>query len=197
MSMNFPTPPKVQLAAPRLPRLKVFLSHSTRDKSEVELVKRQIEALGVDVYLAEHDPKPGTSIAAKIESALKTSHILVVLITTHGLNSNYVHQEIGIARALQKPIIPVVDVNVDTDRLGMLTEVEWLEVDFTQPAEALEKLTTSIQPFVVKQIQTMNVSLINITPQMDLATGLVIFGLGALLTCLVFSIAQGGTTSDS
>ena len=163
----------------------------------MELVKRQIEALGVDVYLAEHDPKPGTSIAAKIEAALKASHILVVLITTHGLNSNYVHQEIGIARALQKPIIPVIDINVDTDRLGMLTEVEWLEVDFTQPTEALEKLTTSIQPFVVNQIQTMNVSLINIAPQMDLATGLVIFGLGALLTCLVFSIAQGGASNGS
>jgi hypothetical protein len=153
--------------------------------------------MGVDVYLAEHDSQPGKSIAAKIEAALKTSHILVVLITTHGLNSNYVHQEIGLARALQKPIIPVVDIHVDTNHLGILKEVEWLEVDFAQPAETLEKLTTSIQPFVMRQFQNMNVSIVNIAPQMDLATGLLIFGLGALLTCLVFAIAQEGTSSGS
>ena len=121
----------------------------------------------------------------------------MVLITIHGVDSNYVHQEIGIARALKKPIIPVVDAHVDKDRLGMLREVEWLEVDFTQPTEALEKLTSSIQPFVLRQFQTMNVSLVNISPQMDMATGLLIFGLGVLLTCLVFSIAQGGTGGGS
>lgn len=199
MSTSFPTwaPGGSPVSARQLPRLRVFLSHATQDTSQVDLVRRQIEALGVDVYLAEHDPQPGTSIAAKIEAALRASHILVVLITTHGLNSNYVHQEIGLARALQKPIIPVIDVNVDTDRLGMLKEVEWLEVDFTQPTEALEKLTTSIQPFVMRQFQTMNVSLVSITPQIDLATGLMIFGLGALFACLVFSIAQGGTSSGS
>jgi hypothetical protein len=43
----------------------------------------------------------------------------------------------------------------------------------------------------------MNVSIVNIAPQMDLATGLLIFGLGALLTCLVFAIAQEGTSSGS
>jgi hypothetical protein len=59
----------------------VFLSHSTKDKVEVELVQRQIKVLGVVVYLAEHNPKPGTSIAAKIEADLRASHILVVLIT--------------------------------------------------------------------------------------------------------------------
>lgn len=199
MSTSFPILPTGggQLPVLQLPRLKVFLSHATEDTSHVELVRRQIEAMGVDVYLAEHDSQPGKSIAAKIEAALKTSHILVVLITTHGLNSNYVHQEIGLARALQKPIIPVVDIHVDTNHLGILKEVEWLEVDFAQPAETLEKLTTSIQPFVMRQFQNMNVSIVNIAPQMDLATGLLIFGLGALLTCLVFAIAQEGTSSGS
>ena len=49
-----------------MPRLELFLSHSTVDREHVELVSRQIEALGIDVYLAEHDPKPGTSIAHKV-----------------------------------------------------------------------------------------------------------------------------------
>jgi nucleoside 2-deoxyribosyltransferase len=183
------------LPAPQPPRLKVFLSHATEDKSQVELVRHQIEALCVDVYLAEHDPQPGASIAAKIEAAIEASDVLVVLITTHGLNSSYVHQEIGVARALQKPIIPIVDVHADKDHLGMLREVEWLEVDFAQPAEALEKLTTSVQPFVMRQFQTMSVSVPNTAPQMDWVSGLMILGLGVLLAYLVFSIAQTGTTA--
>ena len=79
------------------PRLEVFLSHSTADLDHVILVSRQIEALGIDVYLAEHDPKPGTSIAQKVDEALKRSGAVVVLITTTSVNSAYVQQEIGLA----------------------------------------------------------------------------------------------------
>jgi len=75
----------------------------------------------------------------------------------------------------------------------MLKELEWLEVDFSQPTEALETLTRSIQPFIMRQVQTMNVSLVSISPQIDLATGIAIFALGALFALLVFSIAQGST----
>ena len=199
MSTSFPAwpPGGGQLVVPQPLRLKVFLSHATGDAVAVDMVKRQIEALGVDVYLAEHDPRPGTSIAAKIQAELTASHVLVVLLTDQGVNSNYVHQEIGLARGQNKPIIPVVDVKIDTSGLGMLKEVEWLEVDFSQPTEALERLTKSIQPFVVRQVQTMNVSLVSISPQMDLATGIAIFALGALFALLVFSIAQGSANNGA
>jgi len=75
-----------------MPRLGVFLSHATADAKHVALVSRQIEALGIDVYLAEHDPKPGTSIAHKVEEALKRCGAVVVLVTSTSLNSAYVQQ---------------------------------------------------------------------------------------------------------
>ena len=193
MSVSAWSPGGGRLLPPQPTRLKVFLSHATKDTDAVDMVKRQIEALGVDVYLAEHDPRPGTSIAAKIQAELAASHVLVVLLTDQGVDSNYVHQEIGLARGQNKPIIPIVDITVDPSRLGMLKEVEWLEVDFSQPTEALEKLTRSIQPFIMRQVQTMHVSLVSISPQIDLATGIAIFALGALFALLVFSIAQGST----
>ena len=79
--------PRPPVQAATLPRTRIFLSHSTTDRAHVELVKAQIEALGVDVYLAEHDPKPGTSVAAKVMQALQQSDAVVVLMTSTSIDS--------------------------------------------------------------------------------------------------------------
>src|SRR5579859_3005327 len=42
-----------------------------RPRTYVNLVQSQIEALGGSVYLAEHDPHPGTSIAHKVNETLR------------------------------------------------------------------------------------------------------------------------------
>jgi hypothetical protein len=47
-----------------------ILSHSAGEREHVTFVERQLEALSVDVYLAEHDPQPGTSMG-RIEGTLR------------------------------------------------------------------------------------------------------------------------------
>ena len=108
---------------PPLPRLSVFLSHATADAKQVALVSRQIEALGIDVYLAEHDPKPGTSVAHHVEEALKRSNAVVVLITSVSINSAYVQQEVGLSRAHGKVSVPIIDKAVHTSRFGLLVQL--------------------------------------------------------------------------
>jgi hypothetical protein len=167
------------------PQLRVFLSHATRDLQQVELVRRQIEALGIDVYLAEHDPKPGTSIAAKVDEALQSCHVFVVLITANSSDSAYVQQEVGLARAYRKPIIPIVDKTVDPSSLGILAEVERLELDLGAPAEALAKMSASLQPLVLAQVSSTNVA-IRIAPGApDLGTIVLLVGLGLLVGLLI------------
>jgi hypothetical protein len=171
------------------PRLEVFLSHATADRDHVALVQRQIEALGITVYLAEHDPKPGTSIASKVEAALERCHAVVVLITTNSVNSAYVQQEVGLARAHDKPILPIVDKSVDPQTLGMLSEVERLELDVHRPAEAMARISESLQPLVVAQVQTTNVSVTIAPERPDLGTLVLVAGLSLLVG---FLIANGG-----
>jgi hypothetical protein len=173
------------------PRLEVFLSHSTQDQVHVALVQRQIEALGIQVYLAEHDPQSGTSIAAKVEDALRRCHAVVVLITETSINSNYVQQEIGLARAHQKLIVPIVERSVDKTRLGMLAEVEWLELDLSNPTEALARMTASLQPLLVRQIMALNVSLNVPSTELDPTQALVLVGVGLLLGLLIAYVALG------
>jgi hypothetical protein len=179
------------------PRLQVFLSHATRDLEQVELVRRQIEALGINVYLAEHDPKPGTSIAAKVDEALQRCHVFVVLITTTSSNSAYVQQEVGLARAYRKPIIPIVDKAVDASSLGILVELERLELDLDAPAEALAKMSASLQPLVLAQVSTTNVA-VRIAPSApDLGTVVLLVGLGLLVGLLIANARGPGLGSTA
>lgn len=171
------------------PRLEVFLSHATADRDHVAMVREQLEALGVSVYLAEHDPRPGTSIADKVTEALERCHVVVVLITTMGIDSTFVQHEVGIARAYRKPIVPIVDKSIDRSRLGILSEVECLELDVRHPAEAMAKMTASLQPLVLAQVSTTEVA-VTISPGTpDLGTVVLLVGLGLLVGLL---IANGG-----
>jgi hypothetical protein len=173
----------------------VFLSHATHDVQQVVLVARQIQALGIDVYLAENDPRPGTSIAAKIDAALQTCHVVVVLITTSSVNSAYVQQEVGLARGYRKPILPIVAKNVEASRLGFLGELEYLELDLSDATEALAKMTAALQPLVVEQSSTREVA-VTIAPEMpDLGTTILLVGLGLLLGYLIFAGGLGGAGS--
>jgi hypothetical protein len=130
------------------PRPKVFLSHATSDTEHVSLVKKQIEAMGITLYLAEHDPKAGTNLAQKVIDAIHRCQAVVVLITTASFNSAYVHQEVGIARESGKWVIPVIEKGVDTRNLGILQGVEHIELDLAQPAETMASITANLQPLM-------------------------------------------------
>jgi len=165
-----------------LPHLEVFLSHATADTAQVELVARQIKALGITVFLAEHDPQPGTVLADKVRAAIHRSKAFVVLVTSTSINSAYVQQEVGIAHESSTPIIPLVEKGVDTRGLGILQGLEYLEFDPANPADAMAKMTQSLQPFVLRQMPTGT----------DAATAVMLIGVGLLLGFLLFaSIAEG------
>ena len=184
--------PRQQLV---VPHLEVFLSHATRDAEHIALVRTQIEALGISVYTAEDDPKPGTVLVEKVEAAIERSSAVIVLITANSIDSAYVQQEIGIARHCGKPIVPSVEKGIDTRKLGILQGIECLELDLAHPAETLAKMTASLQPLVVDQLKALNVSVpVTQTTTPDFATAALLVGLGVILGLLIFSAisSQGG-----
>jgi hypothetical protein len=168
---------------PNVPHLVVFLSHSNADKAHVDVVARQIAALGITVYLAEDNPQPGTVLADKVRAAIHRSKAFVVLITTTSINSAYVMQEVGIAKEHGVPIIPIIEKGIDVRALGVLQGLDYLEYDPTEPAEAMAKIVQSLQPFVLRQMPTGP----------DAGTTIVLVGVGLLLGFLLFSaLSEGG-----
>lgn len=131
--------------------IQIFLSHNSRDRKWGEWLLRSAAAHGIKPYLAEHDMQAGRVLASKIEKAIDDSAAVVVLITDNSINSAYVQQEVGYARKAKKLIIPVVQVGITGERLGMLQGVEYISFDFDSPHEGHTQLTAAMHDLARKQ----------------------------------------------
>lgn len=123
----------------------VFISHSSRDSPWVEWVAAQARALGLEPYLAEHDPQPGRLLSAKIEAALRSSDVVIVLYTRNSIDSVYVNQEIGFARGIGKLIVPLVHPDVAHRSRAMLDGIEFIVFDFDNPSRGAADLIGELQ----------------------------------------------------
>lgn len=113
--------------------------HASRDREWVEWIKGKV-GQGVELYLAEHDPKPGTALSQKVQRGIEASDAVLVFVTDASQASAYVHQEIGWALRARKPIIPLVQTGIPAEKLGMLGDIEHIAFDFTNPTEGRDAL---------------------------------------------------------
>lgn len=123
----------------------VFLSHSSTDAPWVKWIALNAKNIGIEAYLYEHDPHPGTLIADKVKQAIRNSDALIVLLTHNSQFSPYVQQEIGFAEANRKRIIPLVQPGIETRCLAMLEGREYIAFNFHNPQGALSTLLDYLQ----------------------------------------------------
>ena len=124
---------------------KVFLSHNTNDAAWVRWIAQNATSYGIEVYLYEHDLKPGEPLAAKVQQAINSSDAVVVLLSANSQFSPYVQQEIGLARGVGKQIIPLVQPGVEQRSLAMLQGVEYIPFDLGNPQPGLAALIRHLQ----------------------------------------------------
>lgn len=119
---------------------RVFLSHSMSadDHHIVQAAVASAHLEGVEWYLAERDARYGESLHKKIEAALRTSQCMVVLWTRGGSDSHWINQEVGLAKGLNKLVIPVVEAGIEP--ASVLGDAEYIELDRTDPLPAIETL---------------------------------------------------------
>ena len=118
----------------------VFLSHNSTDKEWVEKIEQRLWREGIRPYLFEHDPQPGNSISQKIQKAIRNSDSLVVLVTKDGQFSKWLNAEIGYAKAIDKPIIPLVDRLIDNPELPFIGDTEYIRVNLNSIEDELPVL---------------------------------------------------------
>lgn len=124
---------------------KVFFSHSNADGEWAKWIAKSAGGAGIEVYLYEHDPKPGVQIATKVKQAIVDANSVVVLLTPNSSRSPYVQQEIGYAEADHKLIIPLVWTHAQKPNLAMLEGREYVDFDPTNPDVALGVLREYLQ----------------------------------------------------
>lgn len=95
-------------------QLKVFISYSSEDKRLGRLFKTCFENYaGFLVFLAHEDILPATEWELKIIKELKESDAVIPLITENYRNSEFTDQELGMALAWRKTILPPKLTNIN------------------------------------------------------------------------------------
>jgi len=114
---------------------KVFISYSTNDFPLVEHVKMLLSNPSVEVFIAEYAVGPGSPLNDTVVSAIQTCDLFVLLWSRNSKSSEYVPQEIGVARGVGKTILPIV-LEDHLELPGFIKELKYLPA-FRNPAESL------------------------------------------------------------
>ena len=88
--------------------MKIFISHSSHDKWVAKQISNILENAGHTTFLDEKDIKTGDSIDKALRTHLKDSDELLILLTPASLKSQWVFIELGGAKVLDLPVIPIL-----------------------------------------------------------------------------------------
>ncbi len=86
----------------------VFVSYSTKDIPNVDNLRNWLQFPDVECFVSEYAVAPGAKLAPTIQTAIRACDLFVVLWSKNAAASEWVGQEIGIAHACGKPILPFV-----------------------------------------------------------------------------------------
>lgn len=105
-------------------KLDVFLSYSNIDRRIAGLLKQYLETYsGFNAFLAHSDINVSNNWRIKIIDSLNTTDVFIPLLTSSSKHSVFVNQEIGIAYALKKIILPI---KIDTNPFGFIESLQAL-----------------------------------------------------------------------
>jgi len=73
--------------------MRVFLSHSSKDKPQVRKLAQQLKLYGIDIWIDEERIYVGDSISKKIQQGLRESDYLCIWLTNQAMQSGWVEKE--------------------------------------------------------------------------------------------------------
>lgn len=146
---------------------KVFISYSSKDLSIVKEARKLLTNPLVEVFIAEYSVRAGSVLNNEIIQAIKNCNLFVLLWSRNSKASEYVQQEIGVARGNDKNILPIV-LSKRLKLPAFIKELKYLRA-YDKPRRSLNWLQKHIFDRAEKQRQKDT---------------LILIGLGALLVWL-------------
>lgn len=165
--MSFKTKKESRMAEAAI--FNIFISYSTNDLDKIRPVLNLLSTIqDTKIFFADKSIDPGDDISQTIINNIKYSDVFLVFYSESAINSNYVQQEIGVAKSNDKIIIPILlDSNKPT---GMLEGINYLNFyDQTKQQTEISRL----YHFIVRNVQSKK--------QRRALTVLGLLGLGYLL----------------
>ncbi|MFQ5772764.1 MAG: toll/interleukin-1 receptor domain-containing protein [bacterium] len=121
--------------------MKVFLSYSNLDKNEAGQIKHALEDYGLEVFLAHEDIQPSAQWVDRILAELEACAVFLPILTKNFDKSNWTDQEVGIALALKKLMIPL---KITVDPYGFIGRFQALRIDINNITPSCHKLAEAI-----------------------------------------------------
>lgn len=84
----------------KLDKIKLFLSHSTKDEKFVNQIGKELRERGFNVWL--NNIEAGDVISSTIKVGIKESHYFLVILSPDAINSEWVQGELELALSLEK-----------------------------------------------------------------------------------------------
>ena len=164
---------------------RVFISYPREDLWLAYRLHTLLSKIGIPAYLAELDPEPGITLWEKIKNMIQSSDILLVIWTSASVTSPFVNQEIGFATARGKIVLPVVEKGTDTR--GVLDGKEYVELDRSNPTNAIALVCEGLSKFLSQRLEH-----IQAMEQQKQQAQSAVAGLGALLILGLLLAALSG-----
>lgn len=105
---------------------KVFISHATTEDGELAAwIEEALDRLHIRAFVYERYPRGGQNRFERIKGTIRACPYFLALLTSDGIASQWVNQEIGYAVGVGKAPIPVIEVDdVTSRRIGSKGFVE-------------------------------------------------------------------------
>ncbi len=128
----------------------IFISYNSENSDKIKPVLDLLSAIqDTKIFFAEKTINPGDNISQTIINNIKNSDVFIVFYSESAIKSNYVQQEIGVAKSNDKIIIPILlDSNKPT---GMLEGINYL--NFYDQAKQLTEINR-LYNFIVHKVQS-------------------------------------------
>lgn len=110
-------------------KIKVFLSHSSKDKSFSDRLNYLLTKADISVWYDENSMLPNTSFTTDIPKFISNCDVLIVLLSENSVNSRWVEEEYNYAKNLlyenRLKIIPIVIDNCEVP--GFYRNYKWID----------------------------------------------------------------------
>ncbi len=121
--------------------MKIFVSHSIRDKKLINDLKASLEPQGLTLLIAEHHSDiEFATITEKIEKLILNCDVALILLTDNGFNSNFVQQEIGYVKSLNKPFLQVIEKGLEKKITGFNFGKGYIEYCHNESQITIDKI---------------------------------------------------------
>jgi TolB-like protein len=110
-----------------LPR--VFISHSSEDKTIADTICQRLESDGIKCWIAPRDIEPGSDWTKAIMQGIESSRVLILVFSRHANDSDHVYREVAKAFSSRLAVVPFrIEAISPTSGLSYyLNTVHWLD----------------------------------------------------------------------